>query len=218
MNKIYSTIITFTTLFLFNYWVFDRTGNAAIGMITFNAAWEYIPLYGITIGTLVSLVGLWVFDEASKSSPHMVEAKSWLDKVPLPWIDHKDLSKRHEKFLKLFVIFLVLAFPLMANIHFWLRLNSWNAWDNCGTTPGEPIVKIWEYPTASFNAQCDFWDAHRYGNYEKRSLDGHGGTSFVPLVEPSISIVLSIWLFIYATRVSLRVFATQSNGEQNESK
>lgn len=214
MKQIYSSITTFCTLFIFNYWVFDRTGNSAISIITFNAAWEYIPLYGITIGALISLVGIWVFDEAIKSSNVSPEKKLWLSRVPIPWIDGKDLSERQEKTIKSIALFLVIIFPLLANIHFWLRLNAWNAWDNCGSTPGDHQVKIWDYPTASFNSQCDFWDAHRYGNYDKRSLDGHGGTSFVPLVEPSISIALSAFLFIYASRVGLKAIYIKPQGKK----
>lgn len=207
MNTIFSAVSGFTTLFILNLWIFDRSTGAAIDIITFNASKEYVPLYGLTFGALLTLFSYWIFYEASK----LTGGRTWVDRIPSPWVDMNQATEKQKKIWKQFVYFVVIIFPLIASIHFWSRLDNWQAWNNCAIMPNEEEITLWSYPEASFTKNCDFWDAYRYGDYKQRTTESHHGTSYVPLLEPTACVLLTSSMFISAFLISRKLFYASPN-------
>jgi hypothetical protein len=190
MNKIFDYIWSVSTLFILCLWFFDRSDVSLTDIITSK---EYVPLYGLTAGAVASLVSYWAFNEAVTAT-----ATTWYDRVPSPWVELDSTTPDRQKIIwKRWVCAILILLPLGANIHFWTRLNVWQAWDNCPHTPYEGEVGLWSYPEASLVTECDFWDAHRYGDYEHRKEDKHHGISYVPFVIPVICVALSITIDLF---------------------
>lgn len=203
MNVIYQPTAAFSFLFILNMWIFDRVGEPVIKVITFGASLEYVPLYTLTFGALLALVSYWMFYEISKST----NGTTWTDKIPTLWVSLDGATKSQNKAWKIFVFFIAIIFPLLANVHFWKRFEAWDAWDNCSATQlYDKKVDKWSYPSASFVDNCDFWDAYRYGDFQKRAVEKHRGISFVPLVEPIMCAILSVGMLVFSIFITYKIF------------
>lgn len=202
MNTLYNATATFCFFYTLNMWIFDRTGESAIDVITFGASLEYVSLYSLTFGAIVALVSYWMFYEVSKSTT----GTTWSDNIPTLWVSLDGATNSQRTAWKIGVFFIVIIFPLFANAHFWNRFEAWDAWDNCNATQYDQIVDKWSYPSTSFVKDCDFWDAYRYGDFQKRTVEKHGGISFVPLVEPVICVALSVGMFAFSLFIAFTLF------------
>lgn len=200
MKIIFSTVSSFVVLLIIQLWVFDRMEGPVFDIYFLKVSKEYIPLYALTFGALASLIGLWVFDDVIDTSNDL----RWFDRVPSPWVDISDAKVSQKTKWKALVVILIVFLPVLANIHFWNRIHEWQAWNNCDKMSSK--VDIWSYPHSSVSGQCDFWDAYRYGKYDSRTQENHGGTSFVPLFEPIFALILTCSLVIYSISITRKVF------------
>lgn len=201
----YNFVTTLTLFFIINLYFFDRAQNPIFYFLALNTQWQYVPIYGLTLGCMMSLLSYSVF---YKSLPNIIDS-NWLANITIPWIISVNLSQEYEKKLKFATFMLIIIFPLVANIHFWLRLDDWAIWTNCKITVEESLNNaVWQYPSLVFKEECSFFDSYRYGSFHSRKEPRQGGLSFIPLIEPIVFLIMSFFLFRLAIKCSYKILET----------
>lgn len=197
MQKLWSTIATFNVLFILNLWVMDRTNRSLISVFNPAQNWSAVPIFGLSIGSLSTILSGILMLKIIQIRDNY----DGLEKLPSLWIEKFE----NEKFLrqwKVTVLFITVAFPLLAQIHFWRRFNEWSAWTHHENSEGV-IVSLYQYVPINYLLK---WDSFRYGNYTKMAIDGWEGVSFVPFWQPVIMATLTLVCFLLSVKVVISTF------------
>jgi hypothetical protein len=56
IESLWTAVTSFNILFLFNLWWLDRTDKALISIITPDDRWESVPIFGLSLGSVFTLV------------------------------------------------------------------------------------------------------------------------------------------------------------------
>ena len=189
MAKLWSGIVTFNTLYILNLWLQDRTNAALIDSFSPAKNWSEVPIFGIGLGIAIlclsAIIG-WEFAAFRRN-------KQWYERIPSLWLNVSNETISFRKRWFAFVLIVAYLFPAIAFSHFWRRLGKWDAWPNePDAVPLSPYTYV--SPSYLFN-----FDAHRYGDFSKRLVDGWHGISFVPFWQPL--------LFALATGIAMVLVA-----------
>ena len=186
-GALWTIVTSFNVLFLVNLWWLDRTDNAPFGVFTPDDRWESVPIFGLSLGSLFTLISLLLL--ASYARRKRSENRLWYDRIPWIWLGANDLGKDEKRVFKpwwqRFVILVCVIFPITAHVHFWNRFDDWQAWRNREPGLGQEVSLFESVSPLMF---LD-WDAYRYGNHSKRS--DRQGVSYVPLYQPILMAAMS---------------------------
>ena len=197
MEKLWSVIASFNVLYILNLWFMDRTNHSLIDVFNPSQNWSSVPIFGLSLGALIIIFsnGLMLRLVSLRHND------SWTERIPELWIEEtNDASFR--KIWKGSILVVTVIFPILAQIHFWLRFHQWNAWTNYASSRGMP-VSLYE-PVSPIYLLC--WDAHRYGDFSKMTQDGWHGVSYVPLWQPIIMGILTACCLLSVVLIFRRVF------------
>ena len=200
MAKIWSTITTFTILFLLDLWLMTSTDRSHIDIFPLARNKSEVPIFGLSLGTLLAVLSSALM---LALIPRSTRA-SWVERVPTLWVDPTEHA-RFRCVWKGATLFMAVVFPLGAQFHFWRKFHhrDFKAWINDGSDP-PTLVSLYEpvSPLLIFD-----WDKHRYGNPLNMQLSDGGGVSYLPLWQPVLMVMLSLASLILAVAILRRVFA-----------
>lgn len=190
MRKLWAAVTTFNILFILNLWWMDRTGNAVIDVFTPDDRWESVPIFGLTLGSLFTIISFHLL--LSYVRKMRSEGRPWHGRIPTIWIQPDELVGSFRRAWLVFIIVVCIVLPIAAQVQFWYRLDNWQVWKNYDPGRGER-VQLLQPISPKFLLD---WDAHRYGDYSKRAE--RKGVSFVPLFQPLLMFGLSIAVMLIA--------------------
>lgn len=203
MSKIWSTVATFTTLFLLDLVIMTSTNESQIEVFNLARNRSEVPIFGLSLGSLFTVVSSSLM---LVLIPHR-GGMAWVDRVPPLWVDPRE-SERFRRAWKGFSLCLTAVFPLLAQLLFWFKFHhpDFEAWINDGA---DPPTQVSLYEPVSFLLVFD-WDMHRYGDSANIRLPEGGGVSYLPFWQPILMGTLSLVSLVLTFAIFQRVLAGRS--------
>lgn len=193
LKYLWSSIATFTVIYILHLWILDRTNKLLIDIFHFDDTWESAPVFALTFGTFITILTFVLMLSLIRNNKN----NNWLERIPPLWVDI-DIKSQLGRVWRCVIVAFVLLFPLFAQVHFWRRLHNWQVWKN--NTQAE-IVGLWSFVSPQHFIS---WNAYRYGDHSKRlTEDGFGGVSFLPFWQPIIMLVFTFFLLVLTIKIVL---------------
>lgn len=181
LQYLWSAIASFNMIYILNLWLLDRTNQLLIGIFHFDDTRESAPIFGLSFGTLVTILSFNFMLSLVKRNT----SEQWMERVPHLWVDI-DVKSQLGRTWRHFIVSVTLLFPIAAQLHFWFQLYERQVWENNSQSK---LHGIWSYVSPKYFLD---WDAYRYGDHSKRLIEeGFGGVSFLPFWQPVIMVVLT---------------------------